>query len=525
MKIAVLHPSYEGSEAPFRDLDPACDPSVYLPKSEWTHFQIRKTTAIRQVHEIASQGFDVMINLCDGAWTEDRAGIEVVQALERLNVAFTGAGSAFYDPTRQAMKMAACSTGVSVPGYVVERRQTDLQSAVERLRFPLIVKHPHGYSSVGMTKDSRVEDFESLRSEAGRVIDLYGSALIEEFIEGREFTVLVTESRIGEHTPWALAPVEFLFPDGESFKHFDLKWVKFATMQTRQVEDERLATRLREASAKVFEALGGTGYGRCDLRMDSSGEILFLEINPNCGIFYPKGQFGAADFILENDPAGHRGFLEHVLMCARRRQANRIVSWEARYERMTGFGLFATRDVTQGEIVVRYEEVPHTMVSRQHIQQNWRGLRRQLFDRYAWPVSDNVYQLWSEDPELWRPINHSCDPNTWLDGLDLVARRPIEEGEQLTVDYATFCGPSMTPFRCSCGASECRGEIRGTDFLLPEIAARYGDHVSDFVRQASRSGDSRFTLPYKFVRLVLGSGLVARWAWMRLERYSAMRRL
>src|SRR5271166_3233996 len=118
MKIAVLHPSYDGSEAPFREFDPACDPSVYFPESEWTHFQIRKTTAVRQVHDIASQGFDAMINLCDAVWTEDRAGIEVVQALERLNVAFTGAGSAFYDPTRQAMKMAACSTGSAFPAML-----------------------------------------------------------------------------------------------------------------------------------------------------------------------------------------------------------------------------------------------------------------------------------------------------------------------------------------------------------------------------------------------------------------------
>src|SRR5271169_2220170 len=118
MKIAVFHPSYEDSTAPFKDLDPACVPDRYLPGHNYTNFQIRKTTAVRQVAEIACMDFDVVINLCDGAWDEDRPGIEVVQALERLGVAFTGAGSSFYDPSREAMKIACYSADIQFPPYV-----------------------------------------------------------------------------------------------------------------------------------------------------------------------------------------------------------------------------------------------------------------------------------------------------------------------------------------------------------------------------------------------------------------------
>ncbi len=276
MRIAILHPSYDGSTAPFKDLDPACDPSRYLPGPSFSHIQVCKSTAVKQVLAIARQGFDAAINLCDGAWDEDRPGIEVVQALERMNVAFTGAGTAFYDPSRVSMKMAAHAAGVSVPPYVTASTTADIARAVARLRFPMIVKHPQSYSSIGMTHDSRVTDADGLRREATRLLDQFGGALIEEFIEGREFTVLVAEPRKGDDAPWALQPVEFLFPDGESFKHFDLKWVRHKEMQTRRVDDESLAARLRENSALTFEALGGSGYGRCDLRMDSSGEIFLL---------------------------------------------------------------------------------------------------------------------------------------------------------------------------------------------------------------------------------------------------------
>ena len=54
--------------------------------------------AAQQVIQVHRQRFDVVINLCDGAWHGDTAGIDVVQALERLNMAFTGSGSAKTTP-------------------------------------------------------------------------------------------------------------------------------------------------------------------------------------------------------------------------------------------------------------------------------------------------------------------------------------------------------------------------------------------------------------------------------------------
>ncbi len=488
MRIAVLHPSYEGSSAPYSQLDPPCDPSVYLRDHDCAHFQIRKSTAVRQVIGIARDGFDVAINLCDGAWDQDTAGIEVVQALERMNLAFTGAGSSFYDPSREAMKMGCHSAGVRFPAYVMVRGPRDDDRALGDLRFPMLVKHPQGYASAGLFQGSRVTDAKSLRREVERTRVEFGAALVEEFIEGREFTVLVAEPRVDEtayaEEAWALDPVEFIFPAGESFKHFDLKWRDYASMETRRVADPELANRLREASALTFTALSGSGYGRCDIRMNADGEIYMLEINPNCGVFYPEGQYGSADFILANDPGGHRGFLKHLLACAiRRRDLARRV-WDLRFTPGCGFGLFASRPIRAGEIVERYEGRPQTLVSRHHVERHWRGLRRQWFDRYVWPITAELHGVWSANPDDWRPINHSCDPNTWLEDLDLVARRDIAPGEELTAEYATFCGPSMSAFECRCGAPHCRRVIRGDDYLLPEIRRRYAGHVSDFVRSA-----------------------------------------
>jgi len=251
--------------------------------------------------------------------------------------------------------------------------------------------------------------------------------------------------------------------------------------------------------------------------MDSTGALYLLEINPNCGLFYPEGEFGSGDFILASDPAGHAGFLRHLLDCAFRRRDRAQRPWRIEYGKTTGFGLFAARPIRAGEVLERYEEQPHTIVSRAHVERHWHGLKRIWFDRYAWPLAEDLHVLWSENPEGWRPVNHSCDPSAWLSGLDLVARRDLRAGDEITTDYATYCGPSMKDFPCQCGTSACRGVIRGTDFLLPEIRARYAGHVSSYVSTEWR----RAPLPaFELVSVGAETGVITRHAWRRGEAIS-----
>src|SRR5207244_12329740 len=148
------------------------------------------------------------------AGDEDRAGIESVQTLERLGRPFTGATAKFYEPTREMMKRVCHFWGIKAPAYVFAADRESVELAATTLRFPLITKHPNSYSSIGLTKQSRVETAAALREQAQKMIDQFGGTLIEEFIEGREFSVLVAENADNELEPFAYQPVEFRFPNG-----------------------------------------------------------------------------------------------------------------------------------------------------------------------------------------------------------------------------------------------------------------------------------------------------------------------
>src|SRR5512147_289342 len=143
------------------------------------------------------------------------------------------------------MKSYAKKANVPTPSWVMVDRVEDVERVSKRLRFPVLVKPPHGYASVGITRDSRCESMEQLKVEVGREIELFGRALLEEFIEGREFTCLIAENPEDENNPITFKPVEFIFPSGESFKHYNMKWVEYEKMSVAAVKDAKIEKILR----------------------------------------------------------------------------------------------------------------------------------------------------------------------------------------------------------------------------------------------------------------------------------------
>jgi D-alanine-D-alanine ligase len=484
MRICLLTTQDLDSDT-IREDDWPCDPRPFLPEATWELEILEKETAVQRVIARSREGFDLFFNLCDGAWDEDTPGIEVVQTLERLHVPFTGAASECYEPSREVMKRVCRAWGIDTPGYVVAETEADVERAADMLTFPMFVKHPSSYASVGLTRDSRVETPEALREQAHIMMDRFAGALIEEFIEGVECTVLVAENPDDPASPTTYTPVQYRFPEGESFKHSDMKWVDYAQMESFPVEDPELAARLRDVSARFFVGLNGSGYARCDIRVDAEGRVFMLEINPNCGVYHDPDEAGSADFCLLNDPTGHEGFTRQIVEAAFRRHERRTRGWEVRARRDEDYGLYATRPIEAGERIIRFEEEPHSLVTRSHVEANWTDERLEWFRRHAWPLTDELWVVWSRDAEDWKPINHACDPTAWLQGLDVVARSPLDAGDEITMDYATLYNERMPNFECGCGSADCRGTIRGDDYLQ-DFVARYGDHVSDYVRERRR---------------------------------------
>ena len=319
------------SSTPDDPNDKPYDPSPHMNGFQWKHHQVHPKSVEKQIRDLMNEGVDVFFNLCDGTPDDALSGIGLVQIMEKLGAAFTGADSKFFDPSRQEMKAYAKKSNVPTPNWVMVDRLEDVDRVAKRLRFPVLVKPPHGYASVGITRDSRCENLEQLKVQTGREIEQFGRALLEEFIEGREFTCLIAENPDDENSPITFKPVEFIFPEGESFKHYNMKWVEYEKMSVAAVKDARIEKVLREQTTRLFKAMNGNGYARCDYRLGADGTIYMLEINPNCGIFYAPDEPGSADFSLINDSVyNHHKFLKLIIRSAKNRRDNMLAAKNAK---------------------------------------------------------------------------------------------------------------------------------------------------------------------------------------------------
>ena len=477
MKICVLQPDYSTSIVDYRHYDPTRDLARLAPQHQVDHVKLHKLTVYKQLRALAREGYDIFVNLTDGYLEWDIPSIDVIHSLDALGLPYTGPSAALYHPAKELMKYVAQSTGVRIPAYDVVESVDELARVARRLFFPLFVKPSWAGDSLGIDEHSLARDAEALRAKVVATLPDYPQLLVEEYIEGREFTVLVMATPDGPRHCTSFLPIEFIFDHGAKFKTYAMKTSELHPDANVPVRDAALAARLRSAAEKVFTGFNGVGYARMDFRMDPQGDLYFLEVNFSCSLFYSDGLEGSTDYILKHDGIGQAGFLEMIIVEGRTRYERKQKLYVVRGSSIAGFGIYARRDIAPGEVVFKGEERSQRIVTREYVRQHWSADEQEVFRHYAYPLSDEVFVLWADDPADWAPQNHSCEPNTVLRGLDLVAQHAVPKGAELTLDFATLQNPESEPFTCNCGTASCRGQISGTpgnSVTVREKARRIG---------------------------------------------------
>ena len=460
MKICVLQPDYSTSGVDYKNYDPPRNLSALLPEHEVEHVFLNKLTTYRQLKELKKKHFDIFINLCEGYLEWEVPSIDVIHSLELLDLPYTGPNAKVYDPSKDLMKYVAYCEEVRTPAYFLIEQPADLEKVEKHLSYPMFIKPAKAGDSLGIDEDSVLYDKQGLLKKVVEIFNDYGPLLVEQYIEGREFTVLVSANADGL-TCRSYKPVEYVFPEGKSFKTYSLKTSELHPDCNFPCTDPELDRDLRAAAERIFKGFNGVGYARLDFRVNEKKEIFFLEINFTCSVFYTDGYEGSADFILRYDEAGQKGFLKNIIAdgIARHRRGKKPYTMKG--NSIAGFGIYANRPIRPGEVVFAGEGKQQKLVTRRSVEKHWNEEDKLKFRRYGYAISDEVFILWDDDPSEWAPQNHSCDANTGLDGLNVIALRPINRNEELTLDYSQFLDESMEPFQCQCGSSKCRGLVKG----------------------------------------------------------------
>lgn len=248
---------------------------------------VRLTPPLEEVKKrLKSLDVELVFNLFEGFDGQPETEAEIADILTTIGMPYTGSPSPALrlslDKTR--VKAALQKNVIDTPAFQLLSPETVPEF---QLKYPCIVK-PHGEdASHGISRESVVDNRATLKQQVARISESYGGkALVEEFIDGREFNITV----IGNSEPSVLpvSEINYTLPAGTPrILTYASKWdpdsVEFRGTEVvcpARITDYE-SQRLGEVVLKTFRLVGCRGYARVDLRVDKDGRVYVLEVNPN----------------------------------------------------------------------------------------------------------------------------------------------------------------------------------------------------------------------------------------------------
>jgi D-alanine-D-alanine ligase len=235
----------------------------------------------------------------------------VADVLDALGIPYIG-------PSAQTMKNLIgkfdtheilASHGVRVPRH----RLCPPSQPSEVDFFPAFVK-PNGESrSVGISEKSVAEDPAALAAQVEFIRrELGQAALIEEYLPGKEYTVMV----IGNGKKREVLPGQVTVPPERYGKYpilrSDMRGVGLTKISIPQEHREEAA----ELAAAACDALGCDDHVRIDMREDASGKLRIMEVNGIPGL-KPGKSWSPQIYALYHQVANpYRALIGTIVNCA-----------------------------------------------------------------------------------------------------------------------------------------------------------------------------------------------------------------
>ncbi|MDP2932007.1 MAG: ATP-grasp domain-containing protein [Chloroflexota bacterium] len=229
---------------------------------------------------------DVIFNLFEGFDGEPKTEAIMAEMLFGLGLPCTGCPPATIALAQDKARTKSLLeiSGIATPKYQLLSPAT---LGTFHLSYPCIVKPEGEHASHGLSEESVVYDFAPLEKQLKKISQLFGGqALVEEFIDGREFNTTV----MGNREPVMLCISEIVYslpPDMPRVLTFAAKWEPDSLYfeRTQAICPASISDAERECIARIalatFKLLGCRGYARVDMRTDGASQIKVLEVNPN----------------------------------------------------------------------------------------------------------------------------------------------------------------------------------------------------------------------------------------------------
>jgi len=293
MKIAVLSTSFsEYNNKEVEDELTQIGESVTRALKFYNHDVSFMHVNEKTFERLRKTNVDFAFNVCERFNNNSMFEPHVAAMLELLGIPYTGSGPLALSlcMNKARVKEILSQNGIPTPKFQVfysKNKKIDPD-----LRFPLIVKPICMDNSIGILNDSVVRSERELRNRVAFVNRVYNQpALVEEFIEGREFVV----GALGNNGDTIALPVsEFVFTNMNQGDYnilsYETKWDIEGENSNKTIEvcpaqiPKYLEQKMKRIALECHKVLDTRDYSRIDIRLADDGTPYVLEMNPNPGI-------------------------------------------------------------------------------------------------------------------------------------------------------------------------------------------------------------------------------------------------
>jgi len=236
--------------------------------------------------KLKSLQVDLVFNLFEGFSGSPESEAAIADILSKLGKVYTGCPARVLSEAldKAGVKATLQRDGIGTPRYQLLSPETVSEF---HLGYPCIVKPCREDASHGLSEESVVNDFTALEQQVARVTKRFGGkAIVEEFVEGREFNATV----LGTSPPTVLPISEIVYsmpPGMPKVLTFSAKWepesayFQYTSVVCPAEVEPRAHKLITDTAVSVFQLLNCSGYARVDLRLDAHGNPKVLEMNPN----------------------------------------------------------------------------------------------------------------------------------------------------------------------------------------------------------------------------------------------------
>ncbi len=220
--------------------------------------------------------FDIAFIAMHGEYGEDGT---IQKILDKYKIKYTGSGAKAsalgMDKVRSSEIFA--KAGLKIPKFSLLKIKngnlipTDTRQSMFHL--PVVVKPTDRGSSAGTTIVKKIQELLPAVKEAAKFSQ---NIMLQQFVEGREFTCGVVETK-GKLK--ALPPTEIV-PKLRGFFDYYSKYTSGASREiTPPRIDRKEIKKIQTMSLKAHRAIGAKGMSRTDFMQDEDGKFYVLEIN------------------------------------------------------------------------------------------------------------------------------------------------------------------------------------------------------------------------------------------------------